>query len=73
MDELKKIYYNPKTGFQSVDKTFQKVKHLGLTKSQVKKFIQEQAVAQILTAPKRKQNSTHTKQIIQVIYIKWIL
>ena len=55
IEELKKIYYNPKTGFQSLNKLYEKVKHLGFKKSEVKKFIDSQAVAQILTIPKRKK------------------
>jgi hypothetical protein len=54
MEELKKIYYDPKQGLQSVEKIYNKVKHLGLKKSEVKNFIESQTVNQVLTIPKKK-------------------
>ena len=49
MKALRKIYYDPKTGFTSADKIYRKLKDLGesVTLNQVKSFINNQLTAQV--------------------------
>ena len=36
MQDIYKAYYDPKTGFQSVDKLYRKLKDKGITRNQIK-------------------------------------
>jgi hypothetical protein len=49
MDELSKIYYNPKSGYISLDKLYKKAKKeiSDLTLKEVKKFLEEQETYQV--------------------------
>jgi hypothetical protein len=61
---LNKIYYDPKTGFQSVDKLYRKVKAVDATANlkQVRDFIKRQTLAQI-TQEKRRSKHIHFDHI----------
>ena len=61
MENLRKLYYDPKEGFISIDKLYQKVKDskLDLTYKQVKEFYDAQAVNQVMK-PIRKTNKFNT-------------
>ena len=57
MEQLKELFYNPKTGYISLDKLYEKIKKnkLNLTYEQVKDFYHSQALTQIMK-PIRKSN-----------------
>ena len=50
MENLKEIFYNPKTGYISLDKLYQKIKDnkINLTYKQVKDFYESQALTQVM-------------------------
>jgi len=43
---IKTNYYNPKIGFQSASRLYEKLKHLGITKKEIQTFIQKQSTHQ---------------------------
>ena len=47
MQDIYNTYYNPKTGFQSVDKLYRKLKDKGITRNQIKDFTNNQEVHQL--------------------------
>ena len=47
MQDIYNAYYDPKTGFQSVDKLYRKLEDKGITRNQIKDFINNQEVHQI--------------------------
>jgi pyrroloquinoline quinone (PQQ) biosynthesis protein C len=47
MEELSKLYYDPKVGLISAEKLYQKVKHYGFSLKDVKEFLKKQELAQI--------------------------
>ena len=51
MNILKKIYYDPTTGFQSKKKLYEAVKDKGITKQQVDYFINNQEAYQLHKKP----------------------
>ena len=51
MNTLKKIYYNPTTGFQSKKKLYEAVKDKGITKQQVDYFLNNQEAYQLHKKP----------------------
>jgi len=53
MDVLKKIYYNPLTGFQSKKKLYEVAKEKGMTKQQVDYFLSNQEVYQLHKRPEK--------------------
>lgn len=57
MDLLKRLYYDPDTGFQSADKLFKKAKALDktITSKQVKEFLSQQSTAQITKQVKKNK------------------
>jgi hypothetical protein len=61
MEELKKLFYNPKEGLVSKDKLYAKVKEKGinLTKKEVNEFYDNQEINQVLK-PLRKQKEFNT-------------
>ena len=54
-DLLNKLYYDPQTGFQGLDKLYRKAKLVDkkVTKKKVKEWLDEQATQQITTAQKK--------------------
>src|SRR5690349_12958624 len=44
---IKEYYYNPKTGFKGIDATYQDLKSQGITKDEIKRFLEKQETAQI--------------------------
>ena len=50
------MYYDPKTGFQSIEKLYRKLKYKGITRNQIKYFINVQDVHQL-----HKQQHKFTK------------
>jgi hypothetical protein len=55
-DKLRELYYDPSTGFSGADKLYKRVKELGLpfTKSDIKKFLEDQEVDQVFAKRKVK-------------------
>ena len=47
MDIVKKVYYNPSTGFQNKKRLYEAVKDKGITKNQVNEFVRSQEVFQL--------------------------
>ena len=47
MQDIYNAYYDPKTGFQSVEKLYRKLKDKGITRKQIKDFINNQEVYQL--------------------------
>ena len=47
MQDIYKAYYDPKTGFQSVEKLYRKLKDKGIPKNQIKDFINNQEFYQL--------------------------
>lgn len=61
MEELlQKLYYNPQTGFQGLDKLYRKAKLIDskVTKKKVKQWLDQQATQQITTEQKKKKKYT---------------
>jgi hypothetical protein len=57
MDILKEIYYDPKSGFISRDRLYEKVKDKGITRKQVSEFLDKQKVNQLYGDKKNYYNS----------------
>lgn len=53
--DLRKEYYNPKSGFVSAKKLYEKVKHLGYKMKDVQAFIKSQEVNQRFVPPKKEK------------------
>ena len=75
-DSIKSIYYDPETGYSSINKIYRKVKEIdsSVTRKEVKDFIDKQSVAQItknVIKPKNIIQYTHHQLIIiiNVIYL----
>ena len=55
MEEIiRKAYYDPKTGLQSTEKLFQRLKGQGVTRAAITKFIKNQDIAQIHRKPTKR-------------------
>lgn len=54
---IRKAYYDPSTGFSGVDKLYQKLKSKGITRKQIKEFINKQEVYQTTKKNTGKQGS----------------
>jgi hypothetical protein len=56
MDTLKELYYDPKQGFVSENKLYEKAKVYGITRKQVHDFLKKQEVSQLFYQRRIKQN-----------------
>lgn len=54
---LHEIYYNPESGFLSLNNFYQKVKKFGFSKREVKDWLEKQEIKQIFTKKKKVFNS----------------
>lgn len=52
---LAKTYYNPKSGYMGADKLYERVKHKGISRTDVGEWLGKQASAQITAPSKRKR------------------
>ena len=72
MESLKELYYNPRTGFSSAVKLYEKAKAAGIkvTLEQVKEFVGKQLTAQVNKQDRRPKifsSIVSTKHIIKPI------
>ena len=72
MDELKKLYYNPKTGLGGVDALIRKAKYLGLPidRNIIKEFIERQPSYQITKAAKVMKKN-YNKIVVPYKMFQW--
>ena len=54
-------YYDPKTGFQSGEKLYRKLKDKGITRNQIKDFINNQEVHQLHKQQHKIKVFTYTR------------
>ena len=71
MNIIKKYYYGTKTGFQSAEKMYQKLKNYGIKLQQIKDFLKSQETYQLHKSVKKVSNyfpiyATHRSEIFQI-------